>query len=316
MRSFFLKLSSKKCPIKFDSLEKVEDRTAIVVGNFDGFHLGHRHLIRILKKRAKERNLRTTVVTFCPHPLKVLAPRLLLCELSSADEKAELLEREGVDYLCFIRFDKEFSKMGAKEFLEEVLYRRLGCRFLLVGYDWRFGHRREGEIELAREVGERLGFEVELVSPFKRNGHIVSSTLVRRLLSEGRLEEAEEFLGRRYWIRRKVVRGEGRGSKLGFPTANLKDTENLCLRTGVYAVLVNDELPAVANYGLRPTFDGKRKVLEVHIPGFSGDLRGRSIKVEFLKFLREERKFPSVEELKEQIERDIHSALAVSSSLS
>ena len=316
MRSFFLKLSSKKCPIKFDSLEKVEDRTAIVVGNFDGFHLGHRHLIRILKKRAKERNLRTTVVTFCPHPLKVLAPRLLLCELSSADEKAELLEREGVDYLCFIRFDREFSKMGAKEFLEEVLYRRLGCRFLLVGYDWRFGHRREGEIELAREVGERLGFEVELVSPFKRNGHIVSSTLVRRLLSEGRLEEAEEFLGRRYWIRRKVVRGEGRGSKLGFPTANLKDTENLCLRTGVYAVLVNDELPAVANYGLRPTFDGKRKVLEVHIPGFSGDLRGRSIKVEFLKFLREERKFSSVEELKEQIERDIHSALAVSSSLS
>ena len=316
MRSFFLRLSSRRCPIKVECLEGIEDRTAVVVGNFDGFHLGHRHLIRILKKRAKEKGLRTLVITFCPHPLRVLAPRLLLCELSSAEEKMELLEREGVDYLCFIRFDREFSRMGAKEFLEEVLFRRLGCRFLLVGYDWRFGHRREGEIELAREVGERLGFEVELVSPFKKNGHIVSSTLVRRLLSEGRLEEAQEFLGRRYWIRRKVVKGEGRGSKLGFPTANLKDTENLCLRTGVYAVLVNDELPAVANYGLRPTFDGKKRVLEVHIPNFSGDLRGKTIKVEFLKFLREERKFPSVEDLKKQIEKDIHSALEVSSSLS
>ena len=316
MRPFFLKLSQKRCPIKVDSLEGVEEETALVVGNFDGFHLGHRYLVRTLKRRAKERGLKTMVVTFCPHPLKVLAPKLFLCELSSAEEKMELLEKEGVDYLCFIRFDKEFSRMGAKEFLEEVLYRRLGCRFLLVGYDWRFGYRREGEIELAREVGERLGFEVELVSPFKKNRHIVSSTLVRRLLSEGRLEEAREFLGRRYWIRRKIVKGAGRGSKLGFPTANLKDTENLCLKEGVYAVIVDDELPAVANYGLRPTFDGKKKVLEVHIPGFTGDLKGKSIKVEFLKFLREERKFPSVEELKKQIERDIHSALAVSSSLS
>jgi len=297
-------------------LDKVEEDTALIVGNFDGYHLGHRYLVRTLKRRAKERGLKTMVVTFCPHPLKVLAPKLFLCELSSAEEKMELLEGEGIDYLCFIRFDKEFSKMSAKDFLEEIIHRRLRCRFLLVGHDWRFGHRREGEIELAKEMGEKLGFEVELASPFKKNGHIVSSTLVRRLLSEGRLDEAGEFLGRRYWIKRKVVKGDGRGSKIGFPTANLKDTENLCLKEGVYAVLVDDRLPAVANYGLRPTFEGKRRVLEVHIPNFSGDLRGRRLKVEFVKFLREERKFPSVEELKRQIEKDIHSALAVSSSLS
>ncbi|NPA41267.1 MAG: bifunctional riboflavin kinase/FAD synthetase [Aquificae bacterium] len=315
MKPFFLKLSEKRCPIKVETLESVPEGTALIVGNFDGIHIGHKYLIRKLKKKAKEKNLKTMVVTFCPHPLKVLAPKLFPCELSTAEEKIELLEQEDIDYLCFIRFDRDFSRMGAKEFLEEVLYRRLKCKYLLVGYDWRFGYKREGEIELAREVGEKLGFEVELATPFRKNGHIVSSTLVRRLLSEGRLEEAEEFIGRRYWIKRKVVRGDGRGSKLGFPTANLKDTENLCLKEGVYAVRVNDKLPAVANYGYRPTFEGRKKVLEVHIPDFSQNLRGETIKVEFVKFLREERKFSSVEELKKQIERDIQSALAVASSL-
>ncbi|WP_457599960.1 bifunctional riboflavin kinase/FAD synthetase [Hydrogenivirga sp.] len=316
MKPFFLKLTDKKCPIDVELLEKVDEETALVVGNFDGLHLGHKYLIETLKDRAMKRGLKSMVVTFCPHPLKVLAPRLFLCELSSTEEKIELLEGEGLDYLCFIRFDREFSQMSAKDFLREVIYNRLRCRYLLVGYDWRFGYRREGEIELAREVGERLGFEVELAQPFKKSGHIVSSTLVRRLLSEGRLEEAEEFLGRRYWIKRKVVRGDGRGSKIGFPTANLKDTADLCLREGVYAVLVDDRLPAVANFGFRPTFGGKRKVLEVHIPDFSGNLRGKRIKVEFLKFIRPEKRFVSVEDLKRQIEEDVHSALAVASSLS
>ncbi len=316
MKPFFLKLSDKRCPIRVEQLDKIPEETALIVGNFDGLHLGHKYLIETLKKRAQDKGIKTMVVTFCPHPLKVLAPRLFLCELSNAEEKIELLDEEGIDYLCFLRFDREFSQMKARDFLEEVIYRRLGCRYLLVGYDWRFGYRREGEIELAREVGEELGFEVELAKPFKMGDHVVSSTLVRRLLSEGRLDEAETYLGRRYWIRRKVVKGDGRGSKLGFPTANLSDTENLCLKEGVYAVKVNDALPGVANYGHRPTFEGRKRVLEVHIPNFSENLRGKKIKVEFLKFLREERKFSSLEELKAQIERDIHSALAVSSSLS
>lgn len=311
MKTFFLKLSERTCPSGrgLKALEGLEEETAVIVGNFDGYHLGHRYLIDKLKERARERNLKTLVVTFCPHPLKVLAPKVRICELTTMEEKEEILKGEGVDYLCFIRFDKEFSRIPAREFLEEILFRRLGCRFLLVGYDWRFGYRREGEIELAREVGRKVGFEVEPAQPFTVNGHVVSSTLIRRLLSEGRLKEAETFLGRPYWIRRKVVKGEGRGSKIGFPTANLKGTENLCLKEGVYAVKVNDEMVGVANYGYRPTFGGKKKVLEVHIPGFSGNLRGKTVKVEFLKFIREEKKFESVEDLKRQIERDVQSAL-------
>ncbi len=311
MRTFFLKISDKPCPAGggLETLERLEENTAVIVGNFDGYHLGHRYLIERLKKRAEEKGLKTLIVTFCPHPLRVLAPKVGICELTSMEEKEEILKEEGLDYLCFIRFDRDFAKMPAREFLEDVLFRRLGCRYLLVGYDWRFGHRREGEIELAREVGKKLGFEVELAQPFTLNGHVVSSTLIRRLLSEGRLKEAETFLGRPYWVKRKVVRGEGRGSKIGFPTANLKDTENLCLKEGVYAVRVENRFPGVANYGYRPTFGGKKRVLEVHIHGFSGDLRGKVIKVEFLRFIREERKFGSVEELRRQIEKDLQSAL-------
>jgi len=310
MKPFFLNLSNKRCPIKVEQIDSLSEQTALIVGNFDGVHIGHKYLIERLKKEASARGLKTAVVTFCPHPLKVLAPRLFMCELSSAEEKIDILKRERVDYLCFLRFDREFARMSAKEFLGEVIYRRLRCRYLLVGYDWRFGYKREGEIELAREMGQKLGFDVELAKPFKKEGHIVSSTLVRRLLSEGRLKEAEEFLGRRYWIKRAVVRGDGRGSKIGFPTANLKDTENLCLKEGVYAVLVEDSMKAVANFGYRPTFSGKKRVLEVHIPGREVDLRGKKIKVEFLGFIREEKKFSSVEELKAQIEEDIKEALS------
>ena len=311
MKAFYLSLSGDSCPADIEKLEAIAEDTAVVVGNFDGFHLGHRYLVRTLRRKAEERKLRTLIVTFCPHPLKVLAPELFPCELSSAEEKMELLAGEGVDYLCFIRFDKEFSRMSAKAFLEEVIHRRLRCRFLLVGYDWRFGYRREGEVELAKEVGGELGFEVETAEPYRKNGHVISSTLIRRLLSEGRLESAAEFLGRRYWVRREVVPGDGRGSLIGFPTANLGDTENLCLKEGVYAVLVEERYRGVANFGRRPTFGRRKRLLEVHIPGFKGDLRGRRIKVEFLRFLREERKFSGVEELREQIEKDIQSALAV-----
>jgi riboflavin kinase/FMN adenylyltransferase len=158
---------------------------------------------------------------------------------------------------------------------------------------------------LAKEMGQRLGFEVETAEPFYKNGHIISSTYIRRLLHSGRLEEASEYLGENYWVKRKVVRGSGRGSSLGYPTANLGHSENLCLKEGVYAVRVNEQFLGVANYGYRPTFDGKAKVLEVHILDFEGNLRGERLKVEFLSFLREEKKFSSKDELVEQIERDI-----------
>ncbi len=294
-----------ECIKKLECVEEILDPCAITVGNFDGVHLGHMFLIDKLKKEAVARNLKTLVLSFYPHPLKVLAPKQLPCELTSLEERTQLMATLGIDYTVFLRFDERFSLMRAENFLMDILYNRLKVRFLLVGYDWRFGYKREGEIELAKEVGQRLGFDVLSVEPFKLGQHVVSSTLIRRLLREGRLEEAHTYLGRPYWIRRKVVKGDGRGASIGIPTANLEGTENLCLKEGVYAVLVEDHLIGVANYGYRPTFNGRKKVLEVHILDFKGDLKNKKIKVEFVKFLRGERKFGSVHELVQQIHQDI-----------
>ncbi len=289
----------------FEPIDTLDYPTAITVGNFDGVHIGHRYLIEELKRKAKVKDLKPVVLGFYPHPLKVLSPNQAPCELTNAEERASLLLSSGVHACVFIKFTREFSRMRAEDFLKHIVYERLRCKFLLVGYDWRFGYRREGEIELAREVGRDLGFEVELAKPYKVDGHVVSSTLVRRLLHQGRLDEAVKYLGRKYYLVRRVIRGDGRGSKIGYPTANLEGSDNLCLREGVYAVKVDDEHLGIANYGYRPTFGGKRKVLEVHIIGKSLNLYGKKIKVEFLGFVREERKFAGISELIKQIEQDI-----------
>ncbi len=296
---------NSKCLKDLPCYEGLEEEHAITVGVFDGVHLGHQSLLKKLIESAQRRGLKGCVLSFYPHPSKVLSPGQQPCELTDPLERAERILRLGIDRAVFINFDREFSRIRAEDFLKHVLFERLRCRYLLVGYDWRFGYRREGEVELAKEMGQRLGFEVETAEPFYKNGHIISSTYIRRLLHSGRLEEASEYLGENYWVKRKVVRGSGRGSSLGYPTANLGPSENLCLKEGVYAVRVNGQFLGVANYGFRPTFDGKAKVLEVHILDFEGNLRGERLKVEFLSFLREEKKFSSKDELIKQIERDI-----------
>ncbi len=299
-----LKVNSK-CLKYLPCYERLEEEHAITVGVFDGVHLGHQYLLKKLIESAQRRGLKGCVLSFYPHPSKVLSPGQQPCELTDPLERAERILRLGIDRVVFINFDREFSRIRAEDFLEHVLFERLRCRYLLVGYDWRFGYRREGEVELAKEMGQRLGFEVETAEPFYKNGHIISSTYIRRLLHSGRLEEASEYLGENYWVKRKVVRGSGMGRSLGYPTANLGPSENLCLKEGVYAVRVNEQFLGVANYGFRPTFDGKTKFLEVHILDFEGNLRGERLKVEFLSFLREEKKFSSKDELIKQIERDI-----------
>ncbi|MFN3870835.1 MAG: bifunctional riboflavin kinase/FAD synthetase [Aquificaceae bacterium] len=301
----FLKTSRSGCPRGVDCIEGEEKPTVITVGNFDGVHLGHKLLLRRIKEISQSKGLKSLVLSFYPHPIRVLNPLQAPCELTDLYERTELIKEEGIDRVVFIRFDKGFATLGAEDFLKEVIYERLKCRYLVMGYDWRFGYRREGEIELAKELGKELGFEVEEAQAFRVNGHVVSSTLIRRLLHMGKLEEASLYLGRNYSIKRRVVKGDGRGSTLGFPTANLEGTENLCLKEGVYAVRVEDLFLGVANYGTRPTFDGHKKVLEVHLLNFEGNLKGKRIRVEFLKFLREERRFNSPQELIKQIKEDI-----------
>lgn len=306
-----LKTSQNGCLKGLECLQELKEASAVTVGNFDGVHGGHKHLLERVVLRAKERGLRSVVLSFYPHPLKVLSPTQAPCELTNIWERASLILKEGVDWVVFIKFDRRFARLGAEEFIREVLWERLKCKYLVVGYDWRFGYKREGEIELAKELGKEIGFDVEEIEPYRINGHVVSSTLIRRLLHMGRLEEATLYLGRNYTLKRKVVSGDKRGSLLGFPTANLQNTENLCLKEGVYAVKVEDSFIGVANYGTRPTFGGRKKVLEIHLLDFEGNLRGKEIQVEFIKFLREEKKFANPEELKKQIAQDISTVRAL-----
>ncbi len=282
---------------------------ALVVGNFDGVHLGHQHLLKSLIQKSKEKNLIPSVMMFNPHPLYVLEKDYAPCLLSTIEERVYHIKSLGIEDITLIEFNKEFSQMSAKDFLKHIVYEKLNTKLLIVGYDWRYGAKREGEFELAKEMGEVLGFEVIPSTPYMVNGHIISSTLIRRLLKEGNLKDAKTYLGRDYNIRRRVIRGKSLGSKIGFPTANIEDTSNMCLKEGVYAVRVEDKYLGVANYGKRPTVDNTlENILEVHILDFNKNLYGNYLNISFLGFLREEKKFDSIGTLKSQIQEDIKKA--------
>lgn len=282
---------------------------ALVVGNFDGVHLGHQHLLKSLIQKAKEKNLTPSVMMFDPHPLYVLEKDYAPCLLSTIEERIDKIKSLGIEDITIINFTKEFSQISAKDFIKNIVYEKLNTKLLIVGYDWRYGAKREGEFELAKEMGEQLGFEVIPSAPYMVNGHIVSSTLIRRLLKDGNLKDAKTYLGQDYHIKRKVIRGKSLGSKIGFPTANIENTSNMCLKEGVYAVKVEDKYLGVANYGKRPTVDNTlENILEVHILDFNKDIYDNYLNISFLGFLREEKKFESINALKSQIQEDIKKA--------
>jgi FMN adenylyltransferase (EC 2.7.7.2)/riboflavin kinase (EC 2.7.1.26) len=288
----------------------------LAVGNFDGVHLGHQHLLKTLVLKAKEKNLVPSVLMFDPHPLEVLEKESAPCMIYTIEERKEYIYKLGVENIFIVNFTKEFSNISARDFIKDYVYEKLNTKLLIVGYDWRYGAKREGEFELAKEMGEMLGFEVIPSEPYKVDGHIVSSTLIRRLLKEAKFEDVKKYLGREYTIKRRVVRGKGLGSKIGFPTANISETSNMCLKEGVYIVNVNGYL-GVANYGKRPTVEHTdQNILEVHIIDFNGDLTDDILSITFLGFLREEKKFNSIEDLKAQIKTDIETAKSLFSNKS
>lgn len=284
---------------------------AATVGFFDGVHRGHRYLIEKVKAVAASRGLQSTVVTFDRHPRLVLhtdfQPRLL----TTNGEKSALLSATGVDNCAVLHFDEDMAALSAREFMQSVLRDRLNVRVLITGYDNRFGHNRAEGFDDYVRYGRELGIEVVPADAFTLNGVRVSSSVVRSFLSTGEAGMAAMCLGYRYKISGKVVGGYHEGRKMGFPTANIEVADMLKLmpEAGVYAVRASVEgvaqpLDGMMNIGTRPTFDGSTTTLEVNLFGFSGDIYGRGITVEFHQRLREERKFGSVKKLIEQLERD------------
>jgi riboflavin kinase/FMN adenylyltransferase len=284
----------------------------VTVGNFDGLHVGHQEILRIVTERARDRGGESAVYTFEPHPRKVLRPESAPRLLTTLEQKLELIDAAGVDMAVVEPFDAGFASLDAETFVRKVLHERLGPEAVYVGYDFRFGHDREGSMRTLTELGPHLGFAVTIVPEVTVGGRDVNSTRIRELLAEGSVAEASELLGRPYRVRGKVVEGDRRGRTLGFPTANLDPENEILPAQGVYAGRIRileaggaDGLPAVVNVGRRPTFKEAAELLaEAHLIDWTGDLYGRRVELSFLERLRGERRFPDVEALRRQIEAD------------
>ena len=286
----------------------------VTIGNFDGVHLGHRHLLGRLKRRSEELGVPSCVYTFEPPPRVLLAPQLRQSRISPWDEKVRRLHEFGIDQIVIERFTRAFAQHPPEWFVREILERRLRAKALVVGYDFRFGRARAGDVDLLRSTVPYL--PVEQVRPHSDDGDIVSSSAIRRLVEVGEVKRASVLLGRPHAIIGTVVGGEKRGRKLGFPTANVESDSELLPLPGVYAVRtridgVPDWLPSVANLGTRPTFDGRQHLIEVHILDFRGNLYGRQAQVSFISRLRDEKKFSSADALSKQLKQDVIAARAL-----
>lgn len=289
--------------------------TAFTIGNFDGVHLGHEAMLEELSRAARRLGMPACVLTFEPHPREFFAPDKAPTRLTSLREKLELLAACGVDRVHICRFNYAFAQITAEDFIERVLVRGLGARWILVGDDFRFGARRAGDLVMLRRAAPRHGFEVAALPSITLEGERVSSTAVRNALAAGALDRAGQLLGRPYSISGRVVRGDGLGRKLGFPTANMQMKHNRPPLMGIFAVTVagagDRPLPGVASLGVRPTVKAQgAPVLEVHLFDFDEELYRRHLRVDFHHKLREEEKYSDLATLTRQIGRDIENAKA------
>ncbi len=291
------------------SLKKISGPVCLAIGVFDGLHKGHQEVIGRAAAAAGKIGGTIVVVTFDPHPRTVLsggdAPRLLV----STRHKLLLLERLGVGHVLLIHFDEDFSTLSAEGFVRQLAEANGELRQVTVGSDWNFGHRRSGDLKLLKNLGESLGFEVAGVSPVCESGEVISSTAIRRAVEEGDLDKARRLLGRDYTVLGTVVEGDQRGRTIGYPTANLSVHNEQLPPSGVYAVKValdsgsGAQYIGLANLGYRPTVKqgGARRSLEVFLLDFDREIYGEDLELTFVEFLREERKFDSLEALKTQI---------------
>lgn len=296
----------------FYSLDEIkkDKNTIITVGTFDGVHLGHRKIINEMIYQSVENNCRNLVITFDPHPQVVLSKDGFIKILTTLKQKLEYLKNLSVQNVLVVKFTKEFSQIDFKTFVEEYFVNSIGVHTVVVGSDHHFGKNREGNPEVLSELGNKFGFNVYKVEPLIFEGQKISSTRIRKALLDGKIKLANEMLGKKYEISGKVVKGNQRGSKIGFPTANIEieHRDKLIPARGVYFVEVDvadKHYYGMMNIGYRPTFNNTTDLmLEVHIFYFSGDIYNHPIVVRFVDRLRDEIKFNSIDELKNQLHQD------------
>jgi len=285
--------------------------SAVALGTFDGVHLGHRAILGTALRRAREVGVEAVACTFDPHPIEVLQPDRAPRPITPLDERLALIGETGVDAVVVLAFTRALAAVEPEAFVKDVLLDRLHAREIVVGYNHRFGRGARGDARLLEDLAGRLGFRAHVVSPMTVDGVAVSSTEIRAALHRGDVRSAARGLGRPYAIAGRVTTGAGRGRTLGFPTANIAPDRPLLVARGVYrgGVTVDaGQHAAVVNVGVRPTFGEDTLAVEAHLLDFAGDLYGREVRLDFLDRLRDEMRFPSVEELKAQVSRDIAAA--------
>ena len=283
----------------------------IAIGNFDGIHLGHQKVINEAKKKAKKNKLPFGLMTFEPVPVMFFNKKIKNHRISSLAQKKDQLKKLKLDFLIIIKFNKSFSSLSAEEFIKKIIHKKTSCRFLYVSKNFRFGFKRKGNVETLKKYEKKYNFKNIIVKPFKTKRKTISSTIIRNKIRKGQIAEVNKLLNRNWSIEGKVIKGQKRGRKIGFPTCNLSLNSYVIPRLGVYAVKVktnNISNNGITNIGYRPTFNGRNLLLETNIFGINRNLYNKVIIVEFKKFLRAEKKFKNIEYLKKQIKIDIKQA--------
>jgi len=292
------------------NIQKKHKGSIILIGNFDGLHLGHRKLFELAKLYKKKHHLKIGVVNFNPMPKMFFNKKLKNFRLSNIEQKIKLLNSLNVDFLITKKFDKKFSKIKAIYFITQILNKKLSSKFIFVSNNFRFGNKREGNVNLLKKYEKLFNYKVIKPEPLIKNKKTVSSSLIRNFLEKGFLNKANYLLNRNWTIEGVVKKGRQLGKKIGFPTCNIDIQDYVIAKPGVYAVKVlrknnNKYLRGIANLGYRPTFNQKKILLEVHLFNFSGNLYNKLLSVEFLKFIRREKKFNNVNQLRSQIKKDL-----------
>ena len=290
------------------NLNKKHYNGVIAIGNFDGLHLGHQKVIKEAKQKAQKNKIPFGVMTFEPVPVMFFNNKIKNHRINSLEQKKNLLKKLKLDFLIIIKFNKNFSSQSAEEFIKKIIFKKTKCKFLYVSKNFKFCFKRQGNIKTLKKFEKKYNFKNIVTKPFKKGNKIISSTFLRQKIRLGKIDEVNKLLNRNWSINGKVIRGDKRGRKIGFPTCNLKLSDYVVPKLGVYAVKVkikNLYKNGIANIGYRPTFNGQKLLLETNIFGINKNLYNKVISVNFKKFIRPEKKFRNLKHLKKQIKLDI-----------
>ena len=289
-------------------LNQKHHKGVIAIGNFDGIHLGHQKVINEAKKKAKKNKLPFGIMTFEPVPVMFFNSKIKNHRINSLKQKKSQLKKLKLDFLIIIKFNKRFSSLTAEQFIKKIIYNKTKCKFLYVSKNFKFGFKRQGNIQTLKKCEKLYNYKSLITKPYKINKKIISSTIIRKKITNGKIQEINKILNREWCVEGKVIKGQKRGRKIGFPTCNVELNDYIIPRLGVYSVKVKwskFNKKGIANIGYRPTFNGQNLLLEVNIFGINKNLYKKELEVNFIKFIRPEKKFKGIEQLKKQIKIDI-----------